>query len=295
MSGRTQDQDFSVSSRDDLRDQVGDIRRRVGRARLEAFSGVVDGARAFMRQFGDSEPYSRSNDWGDVARRTPDTVLSAAQAALDRFGDIPRRMSDAYYDSSSKPKASRYRGSRSPEQQIVDETTSYLDGIPGSGASLDGAIQHVHLRTDYDEALVRKTIKRHFVHNDKVITKGRHADIGEPDDTLEWMRQRLSDAGYTDLRDNVALDGVDDVDEDAQLVAYHGNKPIVLAFVAEPGRSSDLEVREAAHFQASVIAGGPAQFLFINDGEKSVVVDVEKDRLLKELPKAKPSAAGSKS
>lgn len=58
---------------------------------------------------------------------------------------------------------------QSPEQRIVASASTYLDGIPGSGALVASVVSHVASETNYDESVIRSTVLRLFVNNGKVV------------------------------------------------------------------------------------------------------------------------------
>jgi hypothetical protein len=58
---------------------------------------------------------------------------------------------------------------QSPERRIMASASTYLDGIPGSGALVASVVSHVASETNYDESVIRSTVLRLFVNNGKVV------------------------------------------------------------------------------------------------------------------------------
>jgi len=288
----------------EVRDRARDTRRDAARARVEAVAGVVDSARAFLDQFTDVEPFSRNENWGGVVRDFPSVLADAADAALSRARELPRRMVRTFYgedepvtvtgepvfESTAKTTTARRTTvrARHPEQHVVNEIERYFDRIPASGAKLQSVVDHVVMRTGYDEGTVSSIIRRHFVHNNTIVTRNQNVEVtASIDPVIDWMRRVLTDHGYTDQREDVELTALPDIAETAALVAFEGGRPAVLCYPCDYGDVNDTALREAAMFEASAIAPGQeAQIVWVSDGTSSYIYDTHSQTVLSDIPQA---------
>jgi hypothetical protein len=174
------------------------------------------------------------------------------------------------------------------EQRIVTLVEDYLDALPGGGATLKAVINYVVLDTDYDSEIVKSVIERHFITTGTVVTNQRTVEIETRamDAVVDWMEETLQSRGYTDLREEYELTGVADLDEEAALVAFDGEAPLVLCYPVDEGEVENPAYHEAAKFQAGVIAPGKvASIAWISDGHASYVFDVLLDKVIPKLPR----------
>jgi hypothetical protein len=260
-------------------------------------------------------------------RRAPRTVAEAANMALDRFLEVPRRVASRFYDEYQdgygdrrweddrdrdedlflprlrRRVADRYgrrarpSGISRPERRILDLVEEFLDEVPGDGARVNRVIDHVVLETDYDRDIVASVIRRNYVESGQVISKKRVVeDLESKDSVVDYMRDKLKDRGYKDLRTDVELTGLPDLDDKAELVAYDGDRPLVLCYPVSSGDVDDAASQEAAIFQASAIAEGQtASLVWVSDGDDSYVYDMLAEKVLNKLPKLSDLKAEAKS
>jgi hypothetical protein len=293
-------------------DRVADIHRAASLARNEFGSGMLDVARDFVRGVADNEPISDSKHWSDVHRRMPGTVADAAQSALDGAIGVPKRLINRFYgeynmstDRSATRKTSSRRsggvttrhgaGLSRAEQRVLDLVESFLAKVPGDGARLGRVVDQVVLETDYDRDIVTSIVKRNFLNNGNVLSKERVVDgIESKDSVKDYMRDKLQDRSFEDIREDVKLTGLSDLDDDATLVAYSGSKPVVLCYPVDEGDVENSGVQEAAIFQANAIAPGvAAKYAWVSDGKKNYIYDVEEDQVVTKLPEATTKSTAS--
>jgi len=294
-----------------VRARAGDLRRSASLARTEAAAGILDVARTFLRGIADNEPISDSRYWSDVARRSPNTLSDALDAALDTAAEVPRRVIDRFYGEydmatrdragSRTSSASRTAGRKTArdtgrqgagisrgEQRVLDLVDAFLSQVPGDGARLRRVVDNVVLETDYDRDIVTSIIKRNYINNGNVISKTRTIeDIETKDSTKDYMRDILIQRGFEDIRSDVDLTGLPELEDAAALVAYRNGEPVVLCYPVADGEVDDSGNQEAAIFQANAIAPGQvASFVWVSDGDSNYIYDVAADQVVSRLPDA---------
>jgi len=240
----------------------------------------------------------------------------AENAALDELVEIPRRATDRFYaavrstdynyeqtsgeDVSMNGRRTR-RTNRAvrryapaartslsgAEQRIINLVENYLDRIPSGGATLNALVDHVVLDTDYDSSIVRSVIERHFVVVGPVVTNRCVVDTETRANTVSgWMADVLRERGYQDLREDVELTGVPDLNEKAELIAFDGAEPLVLCYPVNDYEVENPSYHEAAKFQAGVVAPGKmARIAWVSDGHSNFIFDMTLDRVLARLPR----------
>lgn len=177
------------------------------------------------------------------------------------------------------------------EQRIASIVERYLNNVPSGGALLNSVVDNVVLETDYDRDIVLSVIMRNFVISGPVVTNRRQVVLAEveqlveEDPVVEWMREVLTERGYTGIRSDYVLTRFPDTDESAALVAFEGDDPQVLCYPVNEGDVDNPWLQEAAKFQAGAIAPGKAAHcVWVSDGISSYVFDMVRDRVLASLP-----------
>jgi hypothetical protein len=293
------------TSTDVGRDGLSEAIRSAAQARVEILAGVVDTAQAFLRTAIDHEPFSVSQDYGEVIRMCPETLKDAAAAAADVAAQIPRRLAETFGDefdlgdgrrarrAGKTGRAGTARGVSSAERRIIKGAEDYLGEVPASGAMLDVVVENVALETGYDQDIIKSVLQRHFVNNGVVILNKREVSVTAPvDPVLDWMKDELRRLGYDDLKTDFELTTFPDLEETAALVAFDGGEPAVVCLPVDPGEVDDAAYREAARFQSAAVAPGKtARFAWVSDGVLSYVYDMKENRTIAKLPpRHQPSA-----
>jgi|GEM_PF-5368556 len=275
---------------------------------VELMASFADAARTFWLSIVDREQSSRAELGPSTVRRFANTLADATDEAFQAAAEAPQRILRQTRQSSTGTTrrtrgrtlreeaevTSRTRVTERPrssisgsEQDILDSAEDYLDGVASSGAVLDSVIDHVALDRDIDRSIVRSVLTRHFVNNGKVIVNKKHVEESSPlDPVVDWFEDELERLGYKDLRRDYELTGFRGLDEEAALIAFVDDDPVVLCYPVSEGGVGDATYREAARFEAgSVAPGKTARYAWLSDGLTSYIYDLEEDRVVPRVPR----------
>lgn len=270
-------------------EELLNVQRGLFLAGIEGAGALADATQDFVTGAVQRQPFSTSRTVGDVLREAPET-LDAVIAPTNELINLPRRMVDAFYkEYNSAPTqragAGARRATTSPEDVIFTTAQAYLDSIPQGGALVSSVVNHVALTTGYPPDIIRTVVLRNFVSNGTVV-RNQPADQAHPHQNpiVQRMQQTLAGLGYTDLRHDCPLAALPDAQEQAALVAFDGDTPLVLCYPAATSANSPQE-REAARFQAAAISPDKtARFVWVSDGTANYYLDTERDIAIAALP-----------
>lgn len=104
--------------------------------------------------------------------------------------------------------------------------------------------------------------------------------------TLERMRQRLAELGYTQLVENLLLVQIDpDNPVDCALAALDSEEVVVFCYPVETGLAQQVAIQDEGVFWSRLVQGERiAHFVWVSDGEFDYYFDNNKNTSIAELP-----------
>lgn len=283
-------------------EEARNLQRGIFAAQCEAVASIADTFGSVMHRVANTEEVTSSRSWGEGVRSSARPVESATAEIIRGFGELPRNALHAYNrafyggDIADAPRE-RVRGDRCDSRR---ERTSDLEATVfsrvrreirennGRGALLSDFVHDIARDFDVSEESVRNLVARHFTVRGDVIRE-RH-DTDRPD--RAGVRDRLTNLGYTDIRDDVPLQLINDT---ADLIAFEGGSPKILCFTGA-ANSNDLKARTIARLQANSYSEGKSvPYIWVTDGRSDYYADVSKDAAISNLPRAGSTAEADKS
>lgn len=103
---------------------------------------------------------------------------------------------------------------------------------------------------------------------------------------LQRMRETLEGLGYTDLRSPFTLMEIEPGKrEQAALVAFDGNEPVVLCHPVEEGEAEKPAVQDEAKFKAGIVMlDKVARYVWVSDGDFDIYFNMARESPVSDLP-----------
>ncbi|MDJ0825415.1 MAG: hypothetical protein QNJ16_07925 [Rhodobacter sp.] len=283
-----------ATTREESKSETADDRlRSLGTALVdsyvEGYARLADAAGRVAGAYADYDPRIGARSPGDVVRQLPETARQAMRelsSGLVSVADAAEGYVEAVADIA-RPQNLRGGTRKGTDAQILYECRLYLARGRYRGLSLDRLIDKLGEIEDYTKDDLRQLIEKHFVVEDGLVLRSRSSTEKAPLDMPQSVEDHLKALGYTDLREDVELERLDDDKETARLVAYVNDVPAVLVHVCPFGMTRKDYVQDDAGFAAKALSRSQAaRYVYITDGVNNAYLDVAADELIDALPAA---------
>jgi hypothetical protein len=275
---------------------------------IDIVARLTDTAERTVNTAIDSDPRYGATRSGDVVRQAPDTICRTAMALNDGLVDLGATLVNcldlrtwerwfgfgASNTDRTRPVVERAVAEPVSESALVNESRSYISRGPNPGATLDGLVRHLRPLAPLSDVELHAFVTRNFLVDGDLVFPPDDAGLAAAAGLPDSVEAHLRALGYEDLRRDVPLERAGSDAPCARMVAYKDGTPTILVFRTSTGGLGDALVDEDARFQAKALSRVAAPgFVYITDGVANRYISLDEDRVIAQLPRAKPLKTSS--